>query len=226
MKKSVLVSVVIAICVIIAVLGYTKSALFSPIFYISEKFNILGTQTVLKGVRNISKEDHYIGDPKSRITVIEYSDLSCFFCAATQQGLERLVKEKKVNLVYRHLLPQQTKDSLLRAKVGECIAQFKGRTFFWDYVNYIFNNFKKINESEVERYYLSIGIQKKDMNTCLQNNDFDKKIASQTKEATSLFAHGTPFIVYFVDGFPVQFSYSQPYRGLQKIIDDINKKNI
>ena len=92
--------------------------------------------------------DHYKGSPNPTITIIEYSDFECPFCARIHTTLDQLVKENS-NLawVYRHL-PLDNIHPLATpaALASECVAREEGNEGFWQFADTIFADQTKLQK--------------------------------------------------------------------------------
>lgn len=82
--------------------------------------------------------DHIIGGATAPITIIEYSDYECPYCARFHPVLEQVVSESNgsVNWVYRHWPIHQ--NSMAKLVAAECVAQLKGNDAFWKYTDLLF----------------------------------------------------------------------------------------
>ena len=91
----------------------------------------------------IDATDHVQGDPtKAQVTLIEYSDFECPFCARFHPTLKKIVSESNGNIawVYRSFpLTQIHQYAMERAIASECVATIKGNDAFWQYADLLFN---------------------------------------------------------------------------------------
>lgn len=86
--------------------------------------------------------EHVMGNPNTAdVTIVEYSDFECPFCARFHPVLEQVVAESNgsVAWVYRQFpLTQIHEHAFERAIASECVAQIKGNDAFWEYANLLF----------------------------------------------------------------------------------------
>ncbi|MBI4090954.1 MAG: thioredoxin domain-containing protein, partial [Candidatus Komeilibacteria bacterium] len=87
----------------------------------------------------VSKDDHIRGDVNAEVTLIEYSDFECPFCARFRPTVTQALAEYqgKVRLVYRHfplrsIHPQAQK----AAEASECASE-QGK--FWEMHDKLFD---------------------------------------------------------------------------------------
>lgn len=92
--------------------------------------------------------DHILGNPNAKVTIIEYSDYECPYCKQYHPTIEKIVKESEgsVNWIYRHFPLHQ--NSIERLVAAECVAQIKGNDAFWKYTDLLFGLLKTANDSK------------------------------------------------------------------------------
>jgi len=85
-------------------------------------------EVLLEAVNPVAADDHVKGNPNGDITIIEYSDYGCGFCARFHSTMNAIVeKNDDVAWVYRHL-PFRAREV---AEVSECVASLGGSDAFW-----------------------------------------------------------------------------------------------
>lgn len=100
--------------------------------------------TEYKGeVTSVEEGEHILGNPATaQVTIIEYSDFECPFCARFHPTLKKIVSESNGNVawVYRQFpLVQIHQHAFERAIASECVAKIKGNDAFWKYGDLLFN---------------------------------------------------------------------------------------
>ena len=82
--------------------------------------------------------DHIFGNPSAPVTIIEYSDFECPYCARFQPILEQVVNDSNggVNWVYRNW---PIHNSITKLIAAECVAKIKGNDAYWKYSDLLFN---------------------------------------------------------------------------------------
>lgn len=97
-------------------------------------------QTVLAPV---TEADHILGDVNAEVTIIEYSDLECPFCARFQETKNEIMTSYpgKVRWVMRHFpLSDIHPHAKSYAYAAECANELGGNDAFWSMTDYIFKN--------------------------------------------------------------------------------------
>ena len=80
------------------------------------------------------------GDENAPVTIVEFTDYECPFCARFHPTMDQIVDEYggRVAWVYRHFpLPSHPKAEPL-ARGSECITELGGNDAFWVYTDYVF----------------------------------------------------------------------------------------
>ena len=85
------------------------------------------------------EKDHYKGSMYPTITIIEYSDFECPFCARIHTTLDQIVQENdNVAWAYRHLPLNFHPQAYPAAIASECVAQEEGNEGFWEFADALF----------------------------------------------------------------------------------------
>lgn len=93
------------------------------------------------------EEDHFKGSARPAITIIEYSDFECPFCARIHTTLNQLVEENdNLTWVYRHLPLGFHAQALPAAVASECVAASEGNNGFWMFADELFANQEKLSK--------------------------------------------------------------------------------
>jgi len=171
-------------------------------------------QNILENMRPVDETDHVFGNPDAEITIVEYSDFACPWCARLHPSLYQIINESDdVRWVYRHL---PFKESGMSAAVAsECVASIVGDDVFWRFINELFKS-ESWNLTEMVANY---GIAADEFEKCLASNFQLDKILMQKEEGIALGITGTPSMVVFnKQGNHLLVRGAQPYSELQKII--------
>ncbi|MBS3903249.1 MAG: thioredoxin domain-containing protein [Anaplasmataceae bacterium] len=99
--------------------------------------------TAAEKVSPVSDNDHLRGSPNAKLTIIEFSDLECPFCATFHETMERIMSEYEtqgtVAWVYRHFpLESIHPDARRLAHEAECVNELAGNDAFWKYLSSVF----------------------------------------------------------------------------------------
>ena len=89
----------------------------------------------------IVEDDHRRGAENPTITIFEYSDFECPFCARVHPTLSQIVDEyPNVAWVYRHYPLSFHPQAMPAAIASECVAIKEGNDAFWEFTDIVFEN--------------------------------------------------------------------------------------
>jgi len=164
--------------------------------------------------QNISVENRPIrGNPNAKVTVINFDDLECPYCARMHQELFPRTLERykdKVRFIYKDDPLVEIHPWAMRAAVDSgCLAD-QNASAYWGYVDYLHahgqevtgedRNVQKSNAT-LDRIAVEQGkifsLDAVKLGLCLQKQD-DAAVRASMKDADALGIEGTPFLI--VDG--------------------------
>jgi protein-disulfide isomerase len=155
------------------------------------------------------------GPANAPVTIVEFSDFQCPFCARVVPTLKQLEDTYKgnVRIVWKHLPLDIHKDAVGAARAAEVAAK-QGK--FWEFHDKLFADQKKLGPDDLKQHARELRLDMKRFETDLLNSEDQKKIDNDVAEAKALGINGTPGI--FVNGRFVEGA--QPYEVFAKIIDE------
>ena len=155
------------------------------------------------------------------IVIVEYSEFQCPFCARVIPDTERLMTEYRGKIVWAvrdYPLPFHDR-AKAAAKAAHCSAS---QNKYWDMYYKLFENQRKLADSDFESYAKSIDLDLAKFNNCYKTTGkIDKLIEKNAAEGAKLGVTGTP--AFFING--VRLSGAQPYSEFKKIIEKQLKKS-
>lgn len=135
------------------------------------------------------------------VTVIEYSDFQCPYCAQIHQSLKKLAEASKIKWVYRNLpLASIHPYAIEAAEAAECAGQ---QDKFWEYADALFASQAELRTTESLGIFLTqmakqVGLEERRFGSCLSSKQFESRVRAQGAEGASLRIDATPTI--FVNG--------------------------
>lgn len=148
-------------------------------------------------------DDPVIGDPNAPITIIEFSDFQCPYCAQFAQGSFLQLKEAYINtgkarLVFRDL-PLTQIGHLNAQKAAEAAACAADQDKFLEYHDKLFETqgawAEEENPTETFKSYANeIGLSG-DFTTCLDGGEKTAEVQNDAATAQSLGINGTPTFI-------------------------------
>jgi protein-disulfide isomerase len=219
------ISIVIAGLIIAGTIYYTKKP--SP----ANNTNPIPAQKQeIKGPKEITADDHILGNPDATLTFILFTDFECLFCKrfneTTNQMIEEYGKQGKVRLVFRHFpLDQLHTKSRKEAEASECAADLGGNEIFWKYIDRLFAvtpSNDKLEPAELPKIADYVGLDKNQFSECLNSGKFADKVQGYYEDAIASGANGTPFFVIINqkgEKFPI--SGALPYQELKLLLNQL-----
>ena len=175
-------------------------------------------------------DDPVRGNPDAPITILEFSDFQCPFCARFYVQTLPSIKEEyidtgKVNFVYRDFPIQSIHPNALPAAVAAECANEQGK--YWEYHDILFekqNSWAKLDTdtliSTFSQYANDVGLKEDQFGSCLETGKYLEEIQHDLNDGRSYDITGTPgfFIGNEEIGF-VKVSGAQPFESFKRVID-------
>ncbi len=142
------------------------------------------TTVDLASVRNIRGS----GD----ITIVEYSDLQCPFCASFHPTMQRVMKEYdgKVKWGYKHLpLTSIHPYAEPAAIASECAAE-QGK--FWEFADYVMANQSSLASDGINAAATAAGVKNANFDSCVSSKKTQSLVTADATDAASYGFRGTP----------------------------------
>ena len=175
-------------------------------------------------------DDPVKGDPEATVTVIEFSDFQCPFCARfTSQTLPQIMEDYvdtgKIKIVFKDL-PLRIHSNARAAHIAAECADEHGK--FWEYHDFLFlqqNHWQGLSDSALELTFTNaayvLGIDREIFQKCMKSQEITGEVQLDTLEAASNEAIGTPtfFIGNEKNGY-TKVVGAQPYSVFQRTIEN------
>jgi protein-disulfide isomerase len=157
---------------------------------------------------------HQQGPDNALVTIVEWSDFQCPFCARQAPVLAQIHAKYKdqVRIVYRHMAMLFHPGSTLAAEAGVAAAE-QGK--FWAFHDQVFGHFGHVSRDELEGYAKAIGLDLPRFRVALDTRRFHDAVIAETAAAEALGVDGTPTL--FINGQPI--SGMRDEATLERIID-------
>lgn len=170
------------------------------------------------------------GNPAAKVTVINYDDLECPYCARMHQTLFPATLERykdKVRFVYKDDPLVEIHPWAMRAAVDANCLGAQNPDAYWTYVDYLHSHGQEVNGEtrdaaksfaaldRIARQQATLAkLDAPKLDACLTKQD-ESQVQASSKEAESIGVEGTPAL--FVDG--ERISGVVPEAQLWKVID-------
>lgn len=181
------------------------------------------TQVAVK----VNANDPVLGDPKAKLTIVEFSDFQCPFCARFfRDTLPQVTKDYldtgKAKFVYKNLafLGKESTDA---ANAALCA---KEQNKFWDYHDKLFTSQSGENQgafspANLKKYAVDLGLSASQFNSCLDAQKYNSQVQDDIAEANKNGFNSTPSVA--IGSTPVVGA--QPYAQFKDAIEKELTKN-
>jgi protein-disulfide isomerase len=176
-----------------------------------------------RAVPALPKGDPGRGATNAAVTIHEWADFQCPFCARVDPTLARLMDEYrgKVRIVWHDFpLPMHSHAAGAAQAAREALKQ-KGEAGFWSMHDTLFKNQSSLTRSDLDGYASSLKLDLTAWRSAFESGAHRSEVADDEAAAQSLKINGTPaFLVvprgqpsgYFIDG-------AQPFQRFRKLVE-------
>ena len=155
-----------------------------------------------------------IGPDDASVTLIEFSDFQCPFCARVTPTLEQIQETygDDVRIVFKHL-PLRIHPQAPMAHAASEAAKAQGK--FWEMHDLIFANPRQLTEEKFVEYAGQIDLDVEQFKVDMASPEVKKRVDADVAEASQLGVTGTPG--FFINGKFV--SGAKPFADFKQRID-------
>ncbi len=192
--------------------------------------NQLPTKQAAEPVKISMDNDPIIGNPDAPITIVEFSDFQCPFCARFHTQtlpslLEEYIEQGKVKLVFRDFPIQSIHPNALPASVAAECANDQNK--FREMHDALFENQNNWNRLEISdalslfsQYASDMQLDQELFDLCLNSGKHIPEIQNDLNDGRNYGISGTPgfFVGNDQIGF-VELKGAQPFESFKKVID-------
>ncbi|MEK9206929.1 MAG: DsbA family protein [Patescibacteria group bacterium] len=147
----------------------------------------------------IEGNDPVLGNADAGISIIEFSDFQCPFCARAFEGAitdfkaSDYFKNGDVNLIFKQFPLTSIHPYAQGAAEASLCAQAQGK--FWEYHDTLFTNQDALDTDSLKAYAAQLGLNTGKFNSCLDDGTYSSEIRKELAQATAAGGRGTPFFV-------------------------------
>ncbi len=161
-------------------------------------------------------ENPTLGPKDAKVTIVEFSDFECPYCAMSQQTTTALREQykDKIKWVFRDFPMSFHRNAMFAHIAANCsISQGK----YWEYNNLLFKNGDKLKKENVIALAGKVGLNMGEFNRCIANESEAKRSIEEDIAAGQKYGvNGTP--AFFINGIMVEGN--MPIQNFTKIIDE------
>jgi protein-disulfide isomerase len=146
----------------------------------------------------IDEHDHVRGVREARVTLVEYGDFQCPYCARAHAALTELMQQygERVALVYRHLPLVDLHPFAAPAAEAAEAAGAQGK--FWEMHDALFENQDMLDEDALPALASGLGLDAQRVARELDDGKHRARVEADAEQARALGARGTP--TFFING--------------------------
>ena len=162
-------------------------------------------------------DDAVLGNENAPVTIIEFSDYECPFCARFFSGAYSQIKEKyidtgKVKLIYRDFPLSFHPNAQKAAEAAECAGD---QNKYYEMHDKIFENQQAITTTDLKNYAKEIDLNLQDFNACLDSGEMASEVRKDFQDGQSAGVQGTP--TFFIN--EQKIVGAQPFSAFEEIIE-------
>lgn len=163
----------------------------------------------------VTSTDPFKGPANAPITIVEYSDFQCPFCARVNPTLERVVQTygDKVRIVFKDYPLPNHAEAPKAAEAAHCAGE-QGK--FWEMHDRLFANQQALQLPMLKQQATALGLNMSAFTECLDSGKHASRVAANMKAAEALGVSSTPTL--YVNGRPI--IGAQPFEVFQAVIDE------
>lgn len=162
-------------------------------------------------------EDAILGDPNAPITIIEFSDYECPFCAKFHATTYQQLKQKYIDtgvakLIYRDFPLGFHANAQKAAEAAECAGE---QDRYYEMHDTLFTRGVGGGVDSFKQYAEDLGLDTEAFNECLDSGQMQLEVSRDAIDGAQVGVSGTP--AFFVNG--VFIGGAQPITAFDEIIN-------
>jgi protein-disulfide isomerase len=163
----------------------------------------------------VAPTDPIKGPVGAPITIVEYSDYQCPFCARVNPTLDRVMQTygDKVKIVFKDFPLPNHPEAPKASEAAHCAGE-QGK--YWELHDRLFANQQGLQVPQIKQYATALDLDMNAFNQCLDSGKHASRVAENMKEGEALGVQSTPTL--YVNGRPVVGA--QPFEFFKAIIDE------
>lgn len=163
----------------------------------------------------VNKDDWSRGDKNAPITIVEFSDFQCPYCARFHATMQEVInKNKNVRWVYKHF-PLPSHSLARKASLASECAGEQGK--FWEFTDDLYANQGSISDAYFSELASGLKLNVNKFDTCLTSEKYADKVDGDQKAGQNAGVSATP--TSYANG--QQIMGALPYTDVKNIIDNL-----
>jgi len=150
----------------------------------------------------VTSNDPIRGNAGAKITIVEFSDFSCPFCAKVQTTLHELgaIYKNNIRFVWKDFPNTSLHKNAKSLHIAARCAEDQGK--FWEYQELLFANQGKFSKAFYNDLALQLKLDLLEFNTCLGDKRQEIKIDKDIEEGAALQISATP--TFYINNIKIE----------------------
>ena len=162
-------------------------------------------------------DDSVKGDSDAPVTIVEFSDYECPFCAryvvqTYPQIVEKYIDTGKVKYIFRDFPLSFHQQAQKAAEAAECAGE-QGK--YYEMHDTLFDSGVEGGVTSFKQFASDIGLNTAEFNTCLDSGAMASEVQQDFLDGQRAGVQGTP--AFFING--VMVSGAQPFSAFEQVIE-------
>lgn len=164
------------------------------------------------------------GDPvrgpvNARVTIVEFSDFQCPFCAAATTQVINLLKKypTQVRVIFKQF-PLDTHSQAHLAAEASLAAQAQGK--FWQLHDKLYAHFREINRTRIMVWAGEVGLDVNRLQADLDSHKYAARVDAEEQQGEQADVMGTP--TFFINGHKLNAAFD--VATVSPLIDEALKR--
>ena len=155
------------------------------------------------------------GSAEAPVTVVEFADYECPYCARAQATLNTIQETYKdqVRLVFKDFPLSFHPQAQKAAEAARCAGE---QNKYWDYHDVLFSNTKALQVDKLKQYAADLQLDTARFDACLDSGQQAAAVRRDFAQGSQLGVSGTP--AFFINGRFI--SGAQQFSAFQELIDE------
>lgn len=153
-----------------------------------------------------AKTDHFRGNEKAKVVLIEYSDYECPYCNKFHPNMVEIMEKygKDIAWVYRHFPLSFHPNAQPLAEASECVATYGSNDAFWKFSDSVYERMadgsiygadaanKKVSEETILSLAAAAGANRNQVKSCIDNGEMKQAVKDDQAGGSKAGVNGTP----------------------------------
>ena len=163
----------------------------------------------------VSDADHVLGPPNAPVTLVEYGDYECAYCAGAHDVVGRLLAQiqRTLRFVFRNFPMSAVHPHAMDAARAAEAAGLQGQ--FWPMHDTLFENQDRLDRRSLVNYAAALGLNAKRFSADFGSPVVEQRIENDFYGGVRSGVNGTP--TFFINGW--RFDGTLSYEALRRAVE-------